>query len=49
MDRVLQGLTSRLREVGFAESQTVVRQTNETQSTSLVHDSIRYRNGYTIV
>ena len=49
MDRVWQGLTSRLREEGFAESQTVVRQTNVTQSTSLVHDSIRYRNGYTIV
>ena len=49
MDRVWQGLTSRLREVGFAESQTVVRQTNETQSTLLVHGSIRYRNGYTIV
>ena len=49
MDRVWQGLTSRLKEVGFAESQTVVRQTNETQSTLLVHGSIRYRNGYTIV
>ena len=49
MDRVWQGLTSRLKEVGFAESQTVVRQTNGTLSTSLVHGSIRYRNGYIIV
>ena len=49
MDRVWQGLTSRLREEGFAESQTVVRQTNGTLSTLLVHGSIRYRNGYTIV